>query len=79
MCGNHFSLFCCADINEKPSFGKHTGFFLMSTDSKRNTLKKSAHTAAGIFKENTFFFFLHQSFHTQALTIYGTAGEGQWK
>ena len=57
VCGNHFSLFCCADINEKPSFGKHTGFFLMSTDSKRNTLKKSAHTAAGIFKENTFFFF----------------------
>ena len=62
VCGNHFSLFCCADINEKPSFGKHTGFFLMSTDSKRNTLKKSAHTAAGIFKENTFFFFFPSEF-----------------
>ena len=61
--------------NEKPGFGKHTEFFLTSTDSKRNIKKKIVDAAAGIFKENSFFFirvFIHE--HWAPLTNMETAG-----
>ena len=56
VCENHFSLFCCADINKirKTWFREVYRVFLNVYWFQKKYLKKIALFVAGIFKENTF-------------------------
>ena len=58
MCGNHFSLFCCADINKKRKACFREAYIVFLNAfwfQNKYRKKKIAHTAVGVFKENTFF------------------------
>ena len=77
MCGNHFSLFCCADINKKRKAWFREAYIVFLNAfwfQKKYRKKKIAHTAVGVFKENTFFFirvFIHEHWRIMKQKVKG--------